>query len=1357
MDFADVAISGYNYHLRFEGVVQPIIIGLPLSLACYMICIQRLPSSFQHPFHFYCPVLSCIRKSFSLLHSTLTFLPPRPNNELDPLTTSLTLSFFFLPLSSSKNQFFVSSMMIATTTMHSQMLPTNGNDAISQLNRPKRRTLWRPTTSHIPESNQLSDEQPASIRNRRISTGYESRQIPELDWDPQFCSPVLMLSTIRRPETTQQQDSRSRKTSIRRKTGSRSGEKRRVAVVADTVGQTTSEIMPHGRLMGLQGKGKHATSSSAGPSSSIQPSEQQHSTKVGEGSSGTQKKSEGIPIRMRRPSSQSLMLDLDGLDLGQNSQSTSLLKPTSNSPLSSSWQKESLLPSKAALSSHQPLSHHRHDSNDRCEHVPSQFHDEDTFAAHLRDCEDAHDIPTVETFLQNPTKKPFEEQKAQQNNLTSDTNEYVLGGFASLGIVKTPKPPMKTSLGSDTDLTGSSSSIGLISSLGTEDKLSPWTTLKSQQRNADEIVDILSIDEMGLHSINVGSSDDWRGTALVATVESSEQDTKIEAEWSVARNQKRQRKWIVAPAAQIPERTVVVSDHITRKKNADLLSILHPNAFSGFSSFSLRFLQAGSRSPDCTIILATPATHRRRVDEQQWKASPISAFNLSSKGLHEEQMQSWDVVTSTTTTNDEDAWPALRTRTISTNLPPFGAPSPVLRERRLTHSKSTSTIVAPFVVEIESRRPSLGKSMSHEGLAPDFSPKPNDHSFSDPTTSFDSVQTHSFKPATAFGVKDAGRTPFEDYSFDRKTSTSMLTNARSMSPSGVAPHERGPSPRSSMNAINVVSKEAKARERRSPAMPSSSAFETSNSVIKKGNSGVESSSPLAQSSTPPVSGKREKRLGDWLRRKVLPVGSNLANTSNSNAASSGLWSPPLPPAWETMKGDLYKSPLLAQQSVIEASGKEMLDYSNLAGRAALANRSNNITDSLLKQVYAKEAAAAAMPPPSDILTQRRRSNSDDIVAAINEAHRKRTQALAMGNDADLATRKARSASGNAKMIPSSTIHPEGIKQDLLSNGFPSASTSEAGHSENASIPFMPSFNQAALLEGTPKVFAPDLLGLSDVPPEAMTMIIALPLGNHTESSYASRYLRVSFVPFQVAASSSHGSEDMQLGTSNIGGSSSGGQFDSPLMHVVSMNNQEGISQGEGAGNEQSNSSSSGLNWYRRLAHAWHATPSTQSASSDDESSSYNRSPPPGIIGANTSEQLSKPFVTNDKREPFRIIAKVLANDHLPSSFGLGTGKNELDSTTSSTSTTTPLTNVVNQGIPQPFSFPVILGMCDNFGRLDLIPEGWQAIGLANGPAPDSVPVNISTGTDSNTTINVPHPLRGVADLIIAGCAACMDL
>lgn len=1257
--------------------------------------------------------------------------------------------------------------MIATTIMQSQMVPSNGDNALpQQINRPKRRMLWRPSTSHSPASNKLFDQQP--VRNR-ISAGFESKGTSDLDWDPQSFGSVLMLSTIKR--TDLQQESRNRRNSIRSRTGlgSRSGERRRFAGTADSAGQTTLESMPNSRLMGLQGKGKNAASSSAGPSSSSIQSSEQRSIKVRENSSS----SKSIPIRTRRPSSQSLMLDLDGLDLGQHPQSSSSLKPIVNSPLSSSWQKESLLPARAIStnpSSQQTSSHQRHDSDHQCGHVESQFHDEDTFAAHLRDCEDAHDIPTVETFLQNPLKRPFEEQKAQHNSLSTspfpDTNEYVLGGFASLGIVKSSRPPMKTSMGSDTDLTGSTSSIGLISSLGTEDKLSPWTTLKTQQRNADEIVDILSIDEMGLHSINVGSSDDWRGTGLIAIggSENNEQDLKSKAEWSVARNQKRQRKWIVAPATQIPERTVVVSDHITRKKNADLLTILHPSAFSGFSSFSLRFLQAGIRSPDCTIVLATPATHRRRIEEQQWKASPVSTSNLSSKGLHEEQMQSWDVGTSTTTTNDEDTWPSLRARTISTNLPPFGAQSPVLRERRLTHSKSTSTIVASFPVEIESRRPSLGKSMSHEGLAPDQSPKPNEDSFNDPTASFDSVHTRSFKPATAiFGIHATSKSPFEHYAIDNKMGTSTFTNPRSMSPSAAAPQDSDLSPRSSMSAMNAtVKKEIRAKEQqRTPVIPSSRGFETSNSNTKKSNFGVDVPSPLAQTSTAFVSGKREKRLGDWLRRKVLPVGSNSAHTpSNSQSTtSSSFRSPPLPPAWETMKGDVYSSPRLGPQSVIEASGKEMFDYNNLAGRVDMSKSSGNTTDSNLKaypyQIDALEAAAATSMIPSDLIAQRRRSNSDDIVTAINEAQRKRAQALMMGNDAEFATRKARSSSGNAKMMQSSTIHPEGIKQDLSFNTkISSASTSEAGHSEIGSDQAAAA---AALLESTPKVFAPDLLGLGDVPSEAMTMIIALPLGNHTESSYASRYLRVSFVPFQAATSSSHGSEDMQLGSSNVGISNSGGvQFDSPLLHVLSLNHtnnqQEAISQTEGTGNEQSNSSSSGLNWYRRLAHAWHATPSTQSASSDDESSAYNRSPPPGMIGANTNEQLSKPFVTNDKREPFRIIAKVLSNDHLPSSFVGLKGVNESETTTSSTSTTTPLTNAVNQGVPQPFSFPVILGMCDNLGRLDLIPEGWQAIGLANGPAPDYIPVNSNT-----TTINVPHPLRGVADLIIAGCAACMDL
>lgn len=1248
-------------------------------------------------------------------------------------------------------------MMIATTTMHSPILLSNENDELSQIKRPKRRMLWRPSTSHSPGSNKFGDQQ--QVRNR-ISLGCDGQKRQDQNCDPRSINPVSMLSTLKRSDTkynvNSHQDSsifgKPRKNSVRKKVGpgSRSGEKRRFTVVADSTVQSTSEIMPHTRLMGLPGKGKNIASTSTDPSSPIHRGDQR-AIKMGEGSRGTQKRSEGIPIRTRRPSSQSLTLDLDGLDLGPHPQSASLMKPTAHSPMSSSWQKENILSPRTistGMPIQQPISSQRHDSDHQCDHIPSQIHDEDTFAVHLRDCEDAHDIPTVESILQNPSKKPSEEQKAPQTNHSAssfpETNEYVLGGFASLGIVKTPRPPIKTSLGSDTDLTGSSSSIGLVSSLGThagtEDRLSPWTTLKLQQRDPYEIVDILSIDEMGLHSINVGSTDDWRGTALVASSsgENNEQSYP-DAEWSVARNQKRQRKWIVTPTARIPERTVVVSDHITRKKNVDLVTILHPSAFSGFSSFSLRFLQAGSRSPDCTIILATPSSHRGRIEEQQWRASPVSTSNLSSKGLHEEQMQSWDVISSGTTTNDEDAWPSLRARTTSSNMPPFGSPSPVLRERRLTHSKSTSTIVASFSVDIESRRPSLGKSMSHEGLAPDASPKPNDYLFNDVTRSFDSTHNRSLDAATKiFGVNAVKKSPFEDYSIDRKTCPSNATDQGTKSASDLAPDEvSGISPRSSMNAMNAVKREMRPREQCVPIVPSSKVLET----------------PFVETKA----GKREKRIGDWLRRKVMPVGSNLANISHSQGTSSNLRSPPLPPAWEPMKAQTYVSSRLTNQNVIEASVEEIYDQRNLAGKADL---SGSTPSQLVAYPAPVKTLKEAAMPALDIINQRRRSNSDDVVTAINEAQRKRAQALVMGNNAtDIATRKARSASGSAKLFTSSTIHPEGVKQDLHSSTIPMVSASEVNQAENASGPYS---NQSALLDTTPKIFAPDLLGLNDVPPEAMTMIIALPLGNHTESSYASRYLRVSFVPFQVAASSSHGSEDMQAGTPNIGASNSSGQHDSPLNNVTSMNGQEPIVQGEGAGNELSSTSTSGLNWYRRLAHAWHATPSTQSASSDDESSAYNRSPPPGLVSANTNEQHSKPFSSSENREAFRIIAKVLANDQLPSSLGLtpaGQTKNGFESTTSSTTITTPLTtNVVNVGVPQPFSFPVILGMCDNLGRLDLIPEGWQAIGLANGPAPDTVPVTIHSGSESAATmINVSHPLRGVADLIIAGCAACMDL
>ena len=75
---------------------------------------------------------------------------------------------------------------------------------------------------------------------------------------------------------------------------------------------------------------------------------------------------------------------------------------------------------------------------------------------------------------------------------------------------------------------------------------------------------------------------------------------------------------------------------------------------------------------------------------------------------------------------------------------------------------------------------------------------------------------------------------------------------------------------------------------------------------------------------------------------------------------------------------------------------------------------------------------------------------------------------------------------------------------------------------------------------------------------------------------------------------------------------------------------------------------------------------------------------------------------------------------------------------------------IDDGLPEPMSFPVVLAVCDTRRNLELFPDGWAAIGLPNGP----VEIPIVAEGESQPPFD---PLLGVTDVILAACAAIMDL
>jgi hypothetical protein len=270
--------------------------------------------------------------------------------------------------------------------------------------------------------------------------------------------------------------------------------------------------------------------------------------------------------------------------------------------------------------------------------------------------------------------------------------------------------------------------------------------------------------------------------------------------------------------------------------------------------------------------------------------------------------------------------------------------------------------------------------------------------------------------------------------------------------------------------------------------------------------------------------------------------------------------------------------------------------------------------------------------------------------------------------------------------------------------------------------------------------APDLLGLEEVPQDAMTMLLTLPLSNNADATFASRYLRVSFVPFHDG-----GCEDN---------------------FPVTATGYVGPYGDEWNDNPTTPASHGHHTWYKRLARPFHAQ-STGSGSGENVSDDEHH-----IASSRTTTNLG---LAEEKCQSFRIIARVLAN---PKASELTTAVQQQRKISSALAQDAGklagsyaiASQTVNASLPQPFSFPVILGVYDQQGHLDLIPEGWQAIGLALGPAPafvigstagsapDAARNKLSVATHTfNTAAQVSHPLRGVADVIIAGCAACMNL
>ncbi|KAE8212518.1 hypothetical protein CF327_g3842 [Tilletia walkeri] len=282
--------------------------------------------------------------------------------------------------------------------------------------------------------------------------------------------------------------------------------------------------------------------------------------------------------------------------------------------------------------------------------------------------------------------------------------EQVLGGFASLGIA-----PGKSAV--DWESSSSSASQGRRSRTNTgpqagdsssfgpgsagfgggggvgskedSDLMVPpqqqpvdarmsWPT-SLRARNADpmETLDILSVEEMGMHSINMGNPDDWEG-CIVGPVRPDAPPSSLKfaspdefcaasaaITWAVARFVGHPRKWIVAPlqalkacddehqAACNAERTVVVTDHhVSSLQRSGGLAAKDPNFWEHLSGSQLGFSHgsdsgsgaggagSGAMAANSHATATTPFNDTTVFELRFLRANTYEAF-LSSSSTHD--------------------------------------------------------------------------------------------------------------------------------------------------------------------------------------------------------------------------------------------------------------------------------------------------------------------------------------------------------------------------------------------------------------------------------------------------------------------------------------------------------------------------------------------------------------------------------------------------------------------------------------------------------------------------------------------------------------------------------------------------
>ncbi|PWN21267.1 hypothetical protein BCV69DRAFT_164799 [Microstroma glucosiphilum] len=1042
-------------------------------------------------------------------------------------------------------------------------------------------------------------------------------------------------------------------------------------------------------------------------------------------------------------------------------------------------------------------------------------------------------------------------------------SEQVLGGFASLGVPSSSTSQHQAS-GSATGKSrptlaasarSTSRSGGLVSYMGdsgvseatpptspmwsTDSYSKPrWQTMipVKRQSEASKVLELMSIDELSQHAIDVGHLGDWEGASLVPADGPYEGEESVAASWRAARQTQQKRQWICAPVVPddelAAERTIVVSDcKASTSARAALPSNLSrgpPLAFSGLASFELRFLRG--RLADRRVHLATPAqlkevygkygttgsrqgqerkprshswgtTERPRIVKKLFTSEGSSKFKANNGGTSQALRRT-------------RSRPALQ-------LDPFGLPdlkdSIARSSRRLSFDASAT--------QSSSNYPSL--------LTPTHL---RSGDFLAPGDALGSTKA-DVKPSNAFSGISNG--PFANYAMDSCSPTASGSTSRRgpaspvkpefhtgmassfSSPPTATPLQLSPSLCSEVEQERQA--EAAAFAKALPALPITSDAGSSATSSPSKTHSVRTrmtSAPPAPSATlvsqaapaehtGPRLRKEPSKIGGWLKKK-MGGGSSSANAGSKTSSSTitakkdeaEQSSLKAPPANANMSADPFaayrdaeRRPALKDSGVRAHSFYHMghndrdLDvlsdmaddpHSLFAANSFPFGKPNGDCPKRGSKLLQKQGEAAPswssrgslMPPYA--AGRRASASDDDIVAHAGQAARNLSFGTIGKKDKSRSTlgskcRAAAYAAGSPALKPSGLAassqprisSPLAQRAALISEK-PILSPPETAKpgplqfAKGTALTRLAS-DESKLTLGSRSL---QLLGIENVPADALSMIIPLPLSS--TSGRQQRYLRLNYVPF--------GHEHRAEYRFNSDGSSKS----SPHLgsHPPCANGTMSFSP---------------PSWYHRLGAAsiGHTKPISSEESYPYEGAG-SAAKPTYLFGAGPAAahdaQAKSAAVPNRQQtgpEAFRVTAMVLAAPdeegeaelRPPSKLlaaamrfshssgtaksGSGTGRTQGDDQSTLERDRQEEDKRAVCWLPEPTPFPIVLVTCCG-EYVDFVSEGWEALGLGGGPIETSGD-GVRHEEDDEEEEDDRSALFGVADLVAAGCAAVMDL